>query len=362
MNVHRWFFCLFCFMKFFVMMDIEAHEPLASWTAARISSEALILEVVLTPGEARLLVRDRVENAPYIYPDNFDEVKPLFVKYAIFDLFDVTVDGNVITLERADVVYDADKDDVIFWLYYPKPYGKRLDFRARYLDLMPEAHEATLQVYGEEGQSLGWELLIKGNDGYAVSFKAPIPVTMWDSFKRFLKLGIAHILTGYDHLLFLGGLIIACRYFREMAVVISCFTLAHSLTLGIAAFDWFLLPGDIVEPLIAITIIYVGIENLLREPKKRWLVTFVFGLIHGFGFASVLRETGLGTDGWDLIVPLFSFNLGVEMGQVLVAMLCLPLILGLRKWSHFIRYGLPALSIGLALMGGYWFVVRVFFL
>ena len=104
-----------------------------------------------------------------------------------------------------------------------------------------------------------------------------------------------------------------------------------------------------------------GVENLLRVPQKRWLLTFVFGLIHGFGFASVLIETGLSTEGWALIVPLFSFNLGVEIGQLFVAMLVLPLVLVLRKWPYFTQYGLPVLSVGVTLMGGYWFVVRVFF-
>jgi len=277
--VKRWVFCLICFVNLIALGDIEAHEPLASWAAARLSSEGLTIEVVLTPGEARLLVADNVKNAPYIYPGRFEEVKPLFLSHAISDLFDVTVDGRVLHFDRANVIYDADKDDVIFWLYYPYLQGERLDFRARYLDLMPDEHEATLMIFDEEGQSLGWELLIKGNDRFVVTLKAPM--SMWGAIKKFLMLGFEHILIGYDHLLFLGGLIVVCRRFVDMAVIVSFFTLAHSLTLGIAALDWVVLPSDMVEPLIAASIVYVGVENLLHVPQKRWLVTFVFGLIHG---------------------------------------------------------------------------------
>lgn len=359
--LNGWALCLVCCLKLITVGNCEAHEPLASWTSARLSAHALILEVVLTPGEARLLVADNIESAPYIYPENFEEIRSLFLEYAISDLFDVTVDDHKINLDHVNVTYDADKDDVTFWLYYPKPNGERLGFRARYLDLMPEDHEATLMVFDGEGKSLGWELLIRGNDRFAVAIKSPAPVSLRESFKRFLMLGIEHILLGYDHLLFLGGLIVVCRCLKEMVVVISCFTLAHSLTLGMAALDWIVLPSDIVEPLIAASIVYVGVENLLRVPQKRWLLTFVFGLVHGFGFASVLRETGLGTEGWALIVPLFSFNLGVEVGQLFVALFFLSLVLVLRKWPHFIQYGLPALSVGVTVMGGYWFVVRVFF-
>src|SRR6185295_4944850 len=129
-------------------------------------------------------------------------------------------------------------------------------------------------------------------------------------------------LTGYDHLLFLGGLLIACRRFSTMAGIVTCFTIAHSITLALAALDVLAIPSRVVEPLIAASIVFVGIENLVRrgaEPKGRWALTFVFGLVHGFGFASVLRDLGVGRGGHGLLVPLFTFNLGVEVGQVAVA-------------------------------------------
>ena len=94
------------------------------------------------------------------------------------------------------------------------------------------------------------------------------------------------------------------------------------------------------------------------EPKGRWALTFAFGLIHGFGFASVLRELGVGRDGVGLLLPLFTFNLGVEIGQVAVAAVVLPLIWRLRKNEMFLRRGVPALSAAVALAGTYWLLER----
>jgi len=121
------------------------------------------------------------------------------------------------------------------------------------------------------------------------------------------------------------------------------------------------IPERIVEPLIAITIVYVGIENMVlkREPKRRWLLTFAFGLIHGFGFASVLRGLGIASASGGIAVPLFSFNLGVEIGQVAVAAVLLPFIWQFSKRPDFALRWIPACSVVVALAGGYWFIARV---
>jgi hydrogenase/urease accessory protein HupE len=146
--------------------------------------------------------------------------------------------------------------------------------------------------------------------------------------------------------------------------IISCFTLGHSITLAAATLDWVNLPARYTEPLIAASIVYVGLENLWRrgaEPRGRWAVTFVFGLIHGFGFASVLRDLGVGQGGSGLLLPLFSFNLGVELGQIAVAAVALPLIWRLRKNEKFLQRGVPALSALVAAAGLYWLLERTIF-
>jgi hydrogenase/urease accessory protein HupE len=184
-----------------------------------------------------------------------------------------------------------------------------------------------------------------------------------NSFWNFLVMGVKHIWTGYDHLLFLFGLLIVTRNFKDSIKIITCFTIAHSITLAIATLNFVQIPSRIVEPLIAASIVYVGLENLFRggEPRGRWLLTFAFGLIHGFGFASVLRELGVGANGSSIAIPLISFNLGVELGQIAIAALALPLIWKLRTQPVFIRRWVPACSTLVALLGGFWFVQRVWF-
>src|SRR5437870_13027848 len=107
------------------------------------------------------------------------------------------------------------------------------------------------------------------------------------SFADFLLMGVRHIWTGYDHLLFLFGLLIVTRNFSSSVKIITCFTIAHSITLAVATLSLVRISSRIVEPLIAVSIIYVGIENLISggDPRCRWMLTFAFGLIHGFGFA-----------------------------------------------------------------------------
>jgi hypothetical protein len=180
------------------------------------------------------------------------------------------------------------------------------------------------------------------------------------SFGQYLRLGIEHILTGYDHLLFLGGLLLACKSFRSVLGIVSCFTLAHSITLALAALHLIALPGRLVEPLIAATIVFVGVENLVRgdEPKGRWALAFTFGLLHGFGFASALGHVGLGARGAPILVPLFSFNLGVEIGQIAVAAVLLPVLFKLRSLPGFARRGTEMLSLLIGAVGLYWLVER----
>lgn len=155
--------------------------------------------------------------------------------------------------------------------------------------------------------------------------------TVLEHVRDYLLLGVEHIFTGYDHIAFLFGLLAVAgihglrRGGRQILGVVTAFTLAHSITLIASALDLFTLPPRLVEPAIALSIGYVGVENLLRpSPRHRFLLTFCFGLVHGFGFASVLREIGLPSKG--LLLSLLSFNAGVELGQLAVVAAVLPLL------------------------------------
>ena len=180
------------------------------------------------------------------------------------------------------------------------------------------------------------------------------------SFSQFLLLGVEHILTGYDHLVFLIGLLIAGVSFTSAARIITSFTIAHSITLALATLDIVRISPGVVEPLIAVSIVYVGVENIFRrELKRRWLLTFGFGLIHGFGFASALSDLGIVSSGAaSAAVPLLSFNLGVELGQIAIAAVVWPVIWKLRDKPSFVARFVPVCSTLIALAGGLWLIER----
>jgi hydrogenase/urease accessory protein HupE len=171
-------------------------------------------------------------------------------------------------------------------------------------------------------------------------------------------LGVEHILTGFDHLMFLFGVILVGRNLRSLLLAITAFTLAHSVTLGVAALGVWAPSPSLVEPAIALSIVYVGIENwFVADASRRWLLTFPFGLIHGFGFAGALREIALPSA--QVPLALLSFNLGVETGQVLVLALVLPILFRLRRGEWFARTGVRYASTLVAIAGLVWFVQRV---
>jgi hypothetical protein len=177
---------------------------------------------------------------------------------------------------------------------------------------------------------------------------------------RFIALGFEHILSGTDHLLFLLCLVIPLRRFRALLLVVTAFTVAHSFTLIASAYDlgpsglWF---PSLIETLIAASIVYMALENIVgARVQRRWLIAFGFGLVHGFGFSFALRET-LQFAGTHLMTSLLAFNLGVELGQVLVLTVAIPaLALLFRRMDE--RVGTILLSALVAHTGWHWMTDR----
>jgi hypothetical protein len=160
-------------------------------------------------------------------------------------------------------------------------------------------------------------------------------------------------------LLFLLGLLIIGGSLRAALQIITSFTVAHSITLALATLKIINIPPRVIEPLIAASIVFVGMQNILCPgTEKRWLLTFGFGLIHGCGFASALRDLGIGANGTSIAVPLLSFNLGVELGQLAIAALVLPLIWKCRSSPVFVRRLVPIGSGMIVLAGSYWLLQR----
>jgi hypothetical protein len=178
--------------------------------------------------------------------------------------------------------------------------------------------------------------------------------------RLFVVEGIRHILSGIDHLLFLLCLVIPFRRFRQLLVVVTAFTVAHSITLIASAYGmgpdagWF---PPLVETLIATSIVYMALENILApELRRRWLIAFGFGLVHGFGFSFALRDT-MQLAGSHLLTSLLSFNLGVEIGQVAVLAVLLPALALLFRFVPA-RPGEIVLSAIVAHTGWHWMIDR----
>jgi hydrogenase/urease accessory protein HupE len=180
--------------------------------------------------------------------------------------------------------------------------------------------------------------------------------------RKFVPAGIHHILIGPDHLLFLVGLLLLGGSIRQLLLVVTSFTVAHSITLSLAALSIVTPPARLIEPAIALSIVYVGADNILAQGGRdvRGWIAFTFGFIHGFGFANVLREMDLPSRalGWSL----FSFNVGVEIGQLLVVVLVASALAALRSRSEWAgRHLAFAGSLVVIVAGAFWFVQRVFF-
>jgi hydrogenase/urease accessory protein HupE len=220
------------------------------------------------------------------------------------------------------------------------------------------AHQTFLNVY--EGEALTQAILDGGHPQF--EYFAGTTQGAMAVIRKFVPAGIHHILIGPDHLLFLVGLLLLGGTIRQLALVVTAFTVAHSLTLSLAALNIVTPPARIIEPAIALSIVYVGADNLLvREGRdvRAW-IAFAFGFIHGFGFANVLREMDLPARalGWSL----FSFNIGVEIGQLIVVVVVASAFAWLRARSETAGRRLAfAGSIVVIAAGTFWFIQRVFF-
>ncbi|MGH1366009.1 MAG: HupE/UreJ family protein [Calditrichia bacterium] len=182
-----------------------------------------------------------------------------------------------------------------------------------------------------------------------------------EKFLLFIRAGIEHIIPkGLDHILFVLGLFFSSLILRSLLWQVTAFTLAHTITLALAALGFIQIPADIVEPLIALSIVWIAVENCVFEQTNKWrpFIVFGFGLLHGLGFAAVLSAYGLPKGSF--VPSLLAFNIGVELGQLLVLLIAAALVWFIRHKSWYRqRIQIPA-SLMIALVGIFWFIERVF--
>ncbi len=254
-------------------------------------------------------------------------------------------------------------DDAVrlgFTIAAPPPAA--LEVQAQIFPYDP-THQTFVNIY--EGDELRQQWIFAAGDGPRTYF-AGTTAGVFAVMETFIPSGVHHIMIGADHILFIIGLILLGGSWRRLAVIVTSFTIGHSVTLSLAALDIVMVPAAVIEPLIALSIVVVGADNLLRgaDPTKsrdlRMGIAFVFGLIHGFGFAYVLREFGLPDA--QLAWSLFSFNLGVEIGQLAIVVVVAVLLEMLRRRSEkAARHVATIGSLAVMAAGAYWFAERVFF-
>ncbi|MGE0360286.1 MAG: HupE/UreJ family protein [Vicinamibacterales bacterium] len=273
------------------------------------------------------------------------------------------VDGREVRPERAEyapppaAVPDGQYALAAYTLYGRMPAGARS--LRWYYGLVVDPYPLTVTL-ADGSETTEW---VQG-DAWSTALPLGGPFTApsrWTRLGQYLALGYVHILPrGLDHILFVLGLFLLQARLRPVLVQVTTFTVAHSLTLALSLYGVVTLPARVVEPLIALSIVYVAVENLRTRALTPWRVAlvFAFGLLHGLGFAGVL--TGLGLDRGDFAVALLGFNLGVEAGQLSV-IAAAALLVGWareRPWYHP-RVVVPT-SLAIAAVGAWWTVARVF--
>ncbi|HIG53779.1 MAG TPA: HupE/UreJ family protein [Candidatus Handelsmanbacteria bacterium] len=266
----------------------------------------------------------------------------------------LTINGQAVVLIRGKGDITPDNKGNMFANLY---FGVRLESPFEELNVQVGWPER----FGDDHKNLG-QILLPGQPLVQAIFTAEAPMqtfailkskSLWEQAYEFIVLGVEHIFLGYDHVMFLLALIVVGGRLRNLVKIVSAFTVAHSITLCLAVLEIVSLPAQWVEAGIALSIAYVAVENFwLKRTDYRWLLT-----LHGFGFANVLRDLGLPTRG--LVTSLFSFNIGVEIGQIAIVALVFPVIAWLNRQSYQ-RAVVLAVSVFIGLFGLGWFIERVF--
>jgi hydrogenase/urease accessory protein HupE len=272
---------------------------------------------------------------------------------------DLEADGRHLVSEWLPPEILQERQSIRFHMRYSADAGPGKVAVSTVMFPYDENHQTFVNVY--ENDALTSQVILDRNHS-KTEYYAGTRQGVFAVIRKFVPAGVHHILIGPDHLLFLVGLLLLGGSIRRLAMVVTSFTIAHSVTLSLAALNLLTPPARVIEPAIALSIVYVGADNLLSKGGRdvRAWIAFAFGFIHGFGFASVLREMDL--PGRALGWSLFSFNFGVEIGQLTVVLTVASLFAALRSRSEWAgRQLVYAGSIVVIIAGTFWFVQRVFF-
>ncbi|MBK8097237.1 MAG: HupE/UreJ family protein [Planctomycetes bacterium] len=321
-----------------------AHDPGLSSATIRRSGEAMTVQVALANADAALLLSK-------LDTDGDRALVP--AELQLDGAATVTLCGGWtlagLPAARVADLRLAENRDVEFMLTFAGAADG--EFAVPALAYLSRSHRHYVVQLAEPGGVIAEALLSPAMPGLVLTAATA------GTGSSFFLLGIEHILIGYDHICFLFGLLLLGGGWRRAAMTITAFTLAHSLTLAAASLGVLRLPSAMVESVIAASIVWVALENVLRrQPMARHWPAFGFGLVHGFGFASVLTDLRVGAG--DIVAPLLAFNLGVEVGQLAIAALVLPLLAVAARRGHGRRV-MTFGSLAVALPGLWWLCERL---
>lgn len=293
-----------------------------------------------------------------------DDLRSVFESFAprLIEGIDLRLDGERVSLAIVDVAI-PETGDLDLARISTITLGANVDPDARMLGwrFEPAFGDSVIRLARAGTDEIIYAVFVGAGASDEVALGDARPKSTAAVFRDYLVLGFQHIVPkGLDHILFVVGLYLLSPRLKPLLWQISSFTLAHTITLALGVLGIVSVPPSIVEPLIAASIVYVAVENILTDHLQRWrpVVVFGFGLLHGLGFAGVLTEFGLTPA--HFVSGLIGFNLGVELGQLAVIAGCfLTVGVWFRSDEQFRRYVSIPGSAAIALVGCYWFIVRV---
>ncbi len=346
----------------------QAHDPGLSAAGLRISGNQLFAQLTFARPDIEPLAPLDVDHDGSVSPEEWAAVRPRLQTLG-GDAVEVSVDGQRVTAHTVAVELDA-SDTLHFELTFPYRAGARLSVDAPIIQKLPRGHRQYV-TFGDAQGLIHAGILSSDSSHLLFNLKRAV---WWRQFGEFVWEGVWHIWIGLDHILFLLALLLPAALvirpghwraredfkatFIGVIKIVSAFTAAHSITLSLAVFGLISLPGRLVEPVIAASVIVAALNNLFpRVHEKLWSLAFGFGLIHGMGFARVLVELGLpeGTRG----LALAGFNIGVELGQLAIVAVALPAIFTLREQGYYRWAFLQAGSWAIAGVSTVWLVERM---
>jgi hydrogenase/urease accessory protein HupE len=314
-------------------LPLFAHDPGLSTVNVRLRRDALDMVLVLSVRDAGLLMNLDLQR--YVQSTPL-ELKACEVGLAAraAQALEVTIDDLPAKANVAKCSFDKNGNAALHFTVPGRPVAA-LRIQSRWLALLPPGHRQFLSIQNAKGDQVAEQLLSANSNCATIQFartdSATAEPSAGSSLVDFLAMGFKHILTGYDHLLFIIALVLAATTFWDLVKVVTAFTLAHMVTLTLSVLNLVRLPSSVVEPMIAGSIVLVALTNVFWPKRSRgWLrlaTAFFFGLFHGLGFAGGLLSAIDGSAGLQIFIAVAAFSFGVELGHQLVV---LPVFFGLK--------------------------------